>query len=125
MLVHGDKVLLQHRDNKPTIRYRDLWALPGGGCEPGETLEATAVREIQEETGYQLGMGELQVFCWMSDVWGNDIVVLCAQYDGAQGIECYEGQAFEFVSLEQMRGLKLEPGIYELVEEQLAAGVDQ
>lgn len=28
-----------------------IWALPKGKVEPGETLERTAVREIQEETG--------------------------------------------------------------------------
>ena len=28
-----------------------IWALPKGKVEPGETLEHTAVREVQEETG--------------------------------------------------------------------------
>lgn len=28
-----------------------IWALPKGKVEPGETLERTAVREVQEETG--------------------------------------------------------------------------
>jgi 8-oxo-dGTP diphosphatase len=27
------------------------WELPGGASEPGETLERTALRELQEETG--------------------------------------------------------------------------
>ena len=29
----------------------DQWGTPGGGHEPGETMEETALREVQEETG--------------------------------------------------------------------------
>lgn len=31
-----------------------LWALPKGTCESGETLEQTAVREVEEETGLRV-----------------------------------------------------------------------
>ncbi len=31
------------------------WALPGGRCDPGETVEQTALRELHEELGLELG----------------------------------------------------------------------
>jgi ADP-ribose pyrophosphatase YjhB (NUDIX family) len=40
----GRLVLHKRTDN-------DLWALPGGGMELGESLATTVVREVREETG--------------------------------------------------------------------------
>jgi 8-oxo-dGTP pyrophosphatase MutT (NUDIX family) len=36
---------------RPGGKPEGLWALPKGGIDPGENAEATAVREIEEETG--------------------------------------------------------------------------
>ena len=41
-------VLLIQRKNPP---YQNKWALPGGFVDMDETLEATAARELMEETG--------------------------------------------------------------------------
>ncbi|TGN60477.1 NUDIX hydrolase [Paracoccus liaowanqingii] len=35
----------------------DLWCLPGGGVEPGQSLPDTLVREVAEETGLQVAPG--------------------------------------------------------------------
>src|SRR5437870_7870136 len=32
----------------------EIWCLPKGTVEPGETLEETAIREVQEETGLRV-----------------------------------------------------------------------
>jgi ADP-ribose pyrophosphatase YjhB (NUDIX family) len=40
----GRVLLIQRTDN-------DLWALPGGGHDIGETISNTVVREVLEETG--------------------------------------------------------------------------
>ncbi len=40
----GRILLTRRRDN-------DLWTIPGGAMEPGETIAETALREVQEETG--------------------------------------------------------------------------
>lgn len=47
-LVRDGKVLLIKRAYAP---YQNLWTLPGGRIEPGETIEQCAIREIAEETG--------------------------------------------------------------------------
>src|SRR5712671_2023524 len=48
------EILLVHR-----TRYSDdEWSLPKGKIEPGESLEQTAVREVREETGCEVHVGE-------------------------------------------------------------------
>ncbi|MBO7438373.1 MAG: NUDIX hydrolase [Bacteroidales bacterium] len=44
------QVLLIKRKRDP---YKNCWAFPGGFTEEGETLEQSAARELEEETGVQ------------------------------------------------------------------------
>jgi 8-oxo-dGTP pyrophosphatase MutT (NUDIX family) len=55
MLVDGDKVLLIRHTYVPG------WGFPGGGVEPGETAEESALREVVEETGYR-PTGPMELF---------------------------------------------------------------
>ena len=54
LLDAGGRVLLFRGFDpaKPAAGF--WWITPGGGVEPGESLEQAARREVQEETGYQL-----------------------------------------------------------------------
>ncbi|MBV9293830.1 MAG: NUDIX domain-containing protein, partial [Frankiales bacterium] len=50
------RLLLVQRGRDPG---RGRWSLPGGRLERGETPAAAAVREVREETGLDVEVGEL------------------------------------------------------------------
>jgi 8-oxo-dGTP pyrophosphatase MutT (NUDIX family) len=47
----GESAFLLTRRAAGMRAHPGQWALPGGRCDPGETLEAAALRELQEELG--------------------------------------------------------------------------
>lgn len=48
ILMNGNKILLVRRKIDP---FKGYWCLPMGFAETGETIEASALRELKEETG--------------------------------------------------------------------------
>ncbi len=56
LIRRGDKVLIQKRPAKGLLG--GLWEFPGGKIEPGESGENALLREIQEETGLMITLGD-------------------------------------------------------------------
>ena len=52
------RLLLVRRGREPAA---GLWSLPGGRIEPGETATEAAAREVREETGLEVHIGQLLI----------------------------------------------------------------
>ncbi|MEY4918405.1 MAG: Mutator MutT protein [Verrucomicrobiota bacterium] len=57
LILHGGRLLITQRHAKAHLG--GLWEFPGGKLEPGETFEQCLVREIREELGVEISVGEL------------------------------------------------------------------
>ena len=84
LLDDADRILL-FRTVDPTMpELGEWWELPGGGVEPGESYAETAVREIREETGFEIDVADVSDASWRRDstyvrrhtrVWQHEVVV--------------------------------------------------
>lgn len=56
-------VALEHQGRVLLVRHqkgnRTYWLVPGGGVEYGESVQQAAIREMEEETGLRVEMGDL------------------------------------------------------------------
>ncbi len=57
LIFRDGKLLITQRHAKSHLG--GLWEFPGGKREPGESFEQCLVREIQEELGIEISVGEL------------------------------------------------------------------
>jgi 8-oxo-dGTP diphosphatase len=53
---HGERVLLVRRGKPPRAGH---WSLPGGAQQLGETVAEAARREVQEEVGLEVTLGDI------------------------------------------------------------------
>jgi len=112
--------LLQHRDEKPGLSHAGMWVIPGGHCEPVETVERCARRELLEETGYDCEAPRFLMSVARNDV-DEHLVVYWTRYDGVQPVHCGEGQAVEFVDYARRSAYAIPPILVDAWERALAA----
>jgi ADP-ribose pyrophosphatase YjhB (NUDIX family) len=56
IVVKNGQVLLARRGKEPSY---GLWSVPGGGVHLGEGLKTAALREIREECGIEIEVGDV------------------------------------------------------------------
>jgi NAD+ diphosphatase len=94
LITHGRKMLLARKPTFPKERYSAL----AGFVEPGETLEATVIREVREEVGVEVK----NIRYFGSQPWPfphSLMVAFTADYAGGElrpdGVEIEEARWFE------------------------------
>ena len=85
-VIHQGKILLTQREDS------ELWILPSGGVEEGESLAQAAIRETKEETGLDVELMRLVgVYSRLGD-WSPGYMVLFAAKPIGGEIKCQEGE---------------------------------
>ncbi len=105
VLLDDDDRLLLFRTVDPTMpEIGEWWELPGGRIEPGESYAETAVREICEETGFEVSLAVLpDLPRWNRDstyvrrhvrTWQHEVVVV-ARVAGSAPVPARDGRTPE------------------------------
>ncbi|XP_071549450.1 nucleoside diphosphate-linked moiety X motif 17-like isoform X2 [Panulirus ornatus] len=69
LLEASDGRLLMTRRAQHMRTFPGMWVPPGGHIEEGETLETAGLRELQEETGLEVGLQERDGACQILGLW--------------------------------------------------------
>jgi 8-oxo-dGTP diphosphatase len=119
-VVRAGKVLLATRTAPPNAQ---VFSLPGGIVELGETLEAAALRELAEETGV---IAEIVGFNGFREVLDRDeagrlrrhfvIASFAARWLAGEGETSAEAAAIVWADLAEAAGLQLTNGLLPLLE---------
>ena len=127
IVLKDDSLLLVKRGNPPN---KGCWGVPGGCLELGETLEEGVVREVLEECGIHVKVGELLDYF---EVFEKDdrgrvefhYVILDFLAEHVSGTLKAGGDVTEcrFIPLAEIWDYDLTPGVVELLKRMKKRGM--
>ena len=100
-------VLLQLRDDIPSIPFPGMWALPGGMLEPGELPLDCILREVDEELGARLEPSTVTHVVSRTRSYGLEHTFTAPFAATVDEIDLTEGQRVEWFTPEQIESLAL------------------
>lgn len=113
-LVEDDEILLVQRGREPG---KGLWAVPGGKVRHGEPMKAAARREVLEETGLVVEIGDV---VWVGELIeeGHHIVLIdfAGTRRGGELRAADDARDARWVPLEQVADYPLTLTMYDLVD---------
>jgi len=109
------QVLLLLRDDKPDIPYPNMWDIPGGHVEDGETPEQCIVREMKEEM--DLNLEEIQLLSVMEFIDRIEYTFWKKANLDIEKITLHEGQELKWFTQFEVKNTKLAYGFNEIVDD--------
>ncbi len=89
-VIDDNKILLTKREDF------EVWCLPGGGVEDGESLAEAGIREAQEETGLDVELTSLVgVYSRVGGMWNDVHAVLFRAKPVGGELKLQEGETIE------------------------------
>ena len=108
-----------------------LWALPGGGHEIGESIADTVVREVKEETGYDVEVTGLtgtytnpnHVMAYEDgEVRQQFSIAFTARLLGGEARTSSESKRVEWVELSRVPDVEMHPSMRLRLEDAISGG---
>jgi acetyl-CoA carboxylase carboxyl transferase subunit beta len=101
--------------------YRDYWAVPGGHQRRGETMREAVAREVHEETGLTVDVGDV---VWAGDImdvvnppnYHYTVVDFAAIVTGGILEAGDDAAEVRWVPLDEVRSMRLTPTMKDLLD---------